>query len=736
MKVTERPDGIDEDAPVALHRHVTVFQPVTAERRARVLRSVGLIADARGLSLDAVVVRAEDLPSHDPVEADAVASRQAERSRCEAELDAAERQRAESEATLATLVHDRAARQGRRDAALAAVDATTARRRTAVEEAMAAAAALESVRSLTTGDGADPAAELAAARQQLAEAEAEADTADPDHDDSPLNRRMADLERHRVHLARRLAATGDSAAVAVGRSLTPVMKGTEGSPPMAVALALADAWRDLHQQIEALDRGVPDAERTADTQLAQARRSLAEAEIVANQPLLTPGQIAKVESAHHDVLEAQDRSEARFGGNRARKRLDDLRSDERRVLERLGFSTYADYMMSSSGRDMSSSRTSVEVARTAVLAAQEHLDSLPGAADRARRRIELLERRNVVAPKISALLGYDPAGPEAEDELRTLREPVGDDQAALSVLASALGEAGIDVGPSPFERDDLVLLARAYLAEDRRAEAERLDLESAIGAVDEAVIVLRAARDRGDVDVPDDLTLPALAEPAGSHDDTGPSLREARWAAVEAARITVADVEARVARHRGMSDEVAALEAALDQASRREQEAADHLAVAEAAVADAGGDAALEQAATAVADAEASLARTRSTETAAVDALAAVGGTGTEALQASNEAAEAADAAASAQDREALIGDIDWALLNRLAAVRPADGSEPVPLVLDEPFGILSDDEVTGVLERLTRFAPLAQIVVVSNRPAVVDWAASAGPDRVGVVTA
>lgn len=44
--------------------------------------------------------------------------------------------------------------------------------------------------------------------------------------------------------------------------------------------------------------------------------------------------------------------------------------------------------------------------------------------------------------------------------------------------------------------------------------------------------------------------------------------------------------------------------------------------------------------------------------------------------------------------------------------------------------------EVAGVLERFSRFAPVAQIIVVSNRPAFVEWAASVGPDRAGVAAA
>ena len=768
MNVTELGDGTDGEASVVLHRHVTVVRPADAARHAWVLSSIGRIAEARGQTLESVVVRGEDLPSHDPAR-EVIASRHAEQTRHAAELDAVRRQREAGETALAAAVEANVAYQSARDAAVEALDRATTRRRAAVDEAIAAAAAVESARSLITSGG-DPSTDLADARQRLTEAEAEADAADPDRDDSPLNRRLADLERHRVHLARRLAATGNSAAVEVERSLAEVLAGAEGAPPLVAALAMADTWRDLHQQIDALDLGVSDDERTAETELGLARRSLAEAEIAANQPLLTTEQIGKVEGAHSEVLDAQDRSEARFGGARARKRLDDLRSDERRVLERLGFSTYADYMMSSSTRDLSASRKTTEAARTSVLAAQEALDALPGASDRIRRRAELFERRDLVAPKIAALLGYEPAGPEAEDELRTLREPVADDHEHLLALAGALGAAGIDVGPGPHDGDDLLLLARVYLSEDRRAESERVDLAAAITAIDEAVKRLRAARDGGAVDDPDDAPLAPLAEPDGRDGHDEGNLREARWVAVEAARAAVAQAEVRLARQDGMSEEVSTLGEALDRASRRERDAADQVAAAEASLAAVREQGDADQAASAVSDAQSALARSRSLEAAAKAAVATLDGRGTEELQATSEAAlkaaegvvadgaateqqattdlrqaeatlestidaaETAEIIASDQDRDALVGDIDWALLSRLASIRSDHQADSAPLVLDEPFGFLLDDEVAGVLERLSRLAPLAQIIVVSNRPAVCEWATTAGPDRADVV--
>ncbi|MCU1497131.1 MAG: hypothetical protein JWM47_1084, partial [Acidimicrobiales bacterium] len=102
------------------------------------------------------------------------------------------------------------------------------------------------------------------------------------------------------------------------------------------------------------------------------------------------------------------------------------------------------------------------------------------------------------------------------------------------------------------------------------------------------------------------------------------------------------------------------------------------------------------------------------------------------------EAAEAgaharAEATATDVDRSTLVDDVEWALLARLATVRSVGPGGSVPLVLDHPFPALDDDEVTRVLDRLAQMAGAVQVVLFSDRPAVAEWAARLGPDRVGV---
>ncbi len=853
MRVLQVRDAAGEVAPVAFHPAITVVQRLSPTQRAWFVDAVATLAggshrgiagevEAHGIrfALDdaslallgfdrsvAAVVRATDLPGHDPALAaaaaaqaeaqgrrdakareldvcrraltsavaerdaaaaelqavqrgegaarDAVAAAEAERSRKEIEVRAARDDRGQREDELARAVVARDAALAARDQAGARVDQARAVRQQAIAAATAAAMALEQAKA--GWSAADQAAGgIEAARNRLAAAEAALAEVDPQGDESPVNRRLNALEQRRVELARLAAALGEARENPVADAYDALL-GTSGEgAPSVAALALADTWRDLHQQISALEAGVSESERAAEERVAGARQAVAEAENELNQPILSAEQIAKVETAHAAVLEAQDRAEGRFGGNRARKRLEELRAEERRVLERLGFSTYADYMMSSSSRGVGEANHALlESTRASAAAAESELGQLPGAADRARRRAELLQRRDAVAPRVAALLGREPTGPESEEELRNLREPGRPPAELLAELAAALNSVGIDVGPAAYDRGDLELLARSYLAEEQGAGQKRAEVEHATVALDQAIGALRQARSQGQVDLPQGPPLPALAEPAP--DTTTPvpdpvamrTLREARWTEAEAARAAVADAEAASGRRREAQVGIDRLDAELAAAAQAEQRAAAALAETEAAATSSNG-ADLEAAVAAVSAAEAALARARSAESAAearigetdhsgVDLVVDAARSRSTAAEASLGAAAAAEqkavaelgivdselpalagavqaAAATASASEArggLAEDVAWSLLSRLAALRSVGPGGSVPLVLDDPFAALQDQEVLDVLDRLAELAGPVQVVVVSDRTAVTEWARSRGSSVAGV---
>lgn len=746
----------------ALVRRRELTQQITQQREA-----LGAAVAERA----AATAELEAIERGDGAAREAQAAAEAARSRLEAELASATDERARNLDALNQAVLARDVANEARAASAERLERARERRRAAMAKATEAAAALEQARPLVADDPTDL---LVARRAELARAEAAAGEADPDRDSSPVSRMLADLERRRVELVRLQEAVGDHGADAVDRALDRLLGAGSEAAPVVAALALADTWRDLHQQLSALDTGVSPDEYAAEQRVAEARQAVIEAEVEFNQPVLTPEQIAKVEAAHALVLEAQDRTEGRFGGSRLRKKLEEARAEERRVLERLGFSTYADYMMSSSSRGVGpANRSSLEAARNRLKDAEEHLATLPGAADRARRRTELLQRRDAVAPRVAALLGHEPTGPESEDELRALREPIAPSDAAMADLAAELVAVGVAVVGPPYERDDLVLLARFYLSEQETAGDRRTEIEGALLALDRAIADVRAAHDRGQHELPELDPLPELARPsaAPSDDDAeaaaqAVTLREARWAEVEAARAAVAEAEVAVAQHRRATTDLGSLEAELARSGVEEEQAAAAVAEAEADVALANGDA-FDRAVAAATEAEAALARSTAREEEArralddfsaesgvdalvqgarervaageqrvTDAAAAEQATAAQlaevdaAFAAATAAEEQAAADAAAVDRAKLLDDVDWELMARLAALRSVGLAGSLPLVLDDPFAGLDDDELTHVLDRVARLADAVQVVLVTEREAAVAWAAQIGSER------
>lgn len=704
----------------------------------------------------------------------------AKRSRVGFELEAASAERIRAEQALSEAVLLRDSLTSEYERLQARSEAAKVRHQAAMDQAIAAAAAREAEQAHGVADeNDDPVARRVAAQDRLRDAERKVNQVPPQ--DSPLSAQIDLLNRRRIELVQRRVALGEGASKSVEDALAKLISPTAGGTPIVAALALADTWRDLHQQIGALDSGVSPAERAAEDSVESARQALQEAEKKINQPVLTPEQIAKVEDAHAAVLDAQDRLDARFGRSRAQKKLEELRSDERRVLERLGFSTYADYMMSSSSRGVGQANRSVaESLRRQLTEAEEALEAIPGAADRARRRTELFQRRDDVSPKVAELLGYEPTGPEAEEQLRSLREGDVDKTLAVRDLGLALTTAGMDVGPEPWDEGDLVLLARSFVAEDESAEREREDSDAAIAALESRIDKLRGALESGErqeqdvSDLPDSaLVAPRATQDQGQGDDDGPGNAdgaEALWAEVEAARVALSESEAAESRHLERKDRLSEVEAQLVKATQDEADAAAALAAAESE-SNAGFPERIAEAAVAVDEAELALARARTAEEdlgrqyndeqagTGIDALIAESqadleervGAMTQAAQAEEAlAAELSDLelqrknaqqkfndlslAAVSSDVSELIGEIDWALLARLADLRSVGVAGSVPLVLDDPFDALPDDEVGGVLDRLVRMASTVQIVVVSDRPAIRVWADSLGSEQATTV--
>lgn len=549
------------------------------------------------------------------------------------------------------------------------LDHARARHRDAMAAASAAAAALEEARSMSERDWSDPARSLAEARHHLEDAERTVAVLDPGEGASPVRLRLAEVAHRRIELVRMQEAMGPSQAERVDRALDRVLAAQQDGPPLDEALTLADDWRAVHQQIDALDVGASGPEQAARQRVATAVRAVAEAEADHGQPLLTADQVRKLEEMHTRALEAQDRADGRFAGARARRQLEDARAEERRVLERLGFSTYADYLMSSSSGSARGSRALLE-ARAELVAAETALAAIDGAGDRAQRRRELDLRREGLVARITPLLGHKPIGPDTEAELRSLRATPTLDEEVLGPLAARLLEIGLDLGPRPHRVEDLVTAARAYLADERTAELRRSETREAIAALDAAIDQLDLAVREQVEELPVLPPLPKLAEPAAPDPAARPMrlvrLGGTEWDEVTVAREALAEAE-RIVR----------LEAGLADASRLVEETRVALA-----------------------------------------------------------AAEANPRPAPGSRPVTLLDGIHWSLLQRMAANRVPGPVGSVPLVLDEPFVDLGDGEVVELLDRLALAAGSVQVVVLTDRPGVLAWAADLSADQASVVSA
>ncbi|MGI8754592.1 MAG: hypothetical protein ACR2MB_01780 [Acidimicrobiales bacterium] len=755
----------------------TAVAVIAAEvRRDDLAADIGRHRQALGAAVvdrDAAAADLEELRRGEGAALELLERAEAERSQAMADHQAAAEARSQSErdhaeAGSARELVDKASR-----AANQQLDAARIAHREAMSAASRAAAAIEELGSIDVD--ASP-GRLAAAEERLSRAEAAA-AGDTGSEGDGLRRATAALEGRRAEVRRLQETLGEGDVEPLAGALDRLLSASDEAQSVVAAVALADTWRDLHQQIRALDAGVSPAEQAAEQRVATARHNVTDAESDFNQPVLTPEQIARVEGAHAAVLEAQDRSEARFGGGRARKRLDDARSEERRVLERLGFSTYADYMMSSSSSSVGpANRAVLDIARQALAHSIGELESLPGAAERTRRRAGLLARRDAVGPEVAALIGHEPTGPEAEAELRDLRETATPDESAIVDLAERLDEVGVVVGPAPHDRDDLILLARSYLAEHRTTEQRRVEVAQAIDALDEAIAAHQAAAARGATEPPD-VALPPLAQPVPPSDELGDDdreviLREARWAEVEASRQAVSDAKAAATHQQEAAGRREAAEDELFAATAAEGEAAAAVEAAKAALT--AGRSKEQAAAMALARAEEASQAARAREAAAAARLHEGGGdrsaldalvaqaedrlASAEAAVASAAAAEQASAEAFAKaqavhgnahddhaaavatvqgvDRGELVDDVVWAVLARLASLRSVGVAGSVPLVLADPFSALEDDEVAVVLDKVGGLAGAVQVVVISDRPAVVAWASGLGPARAAVVAA
>ena len=495
-----------------------------------------------------------------------------------------------------------------------------------------------------------------------------------------------------------VAAVADAVAAVQARPDVEEVPDVEAQRLADALVAAIEALDAYDAQVEATGHGPLAAYRRLD----EAQRRFLAADAAVRPPVIDPADAEALEAAHDELLEAELKlTAARIPGKSLKKRLDDAAAAEQVVLERMGFATYTAYVMSTSVPLVSPElRTVHERAQRDWEQAEVVFREAVAAAEADPQRSALVATVEATRDAARTLVG-DLDEPELEAALRarTVVEDQAADLAAGAVdeLRAALGTVGVDFGDLALTDDEVVDVAVVWLADMDEALRERGELEEALASIEDEIAgaELDLAQletsapnlaDLGAVVAPAEATPsppPAPAEPAApTHDAAAVDLGDA---ALDDLETGLAEIDAEL---RVLDEQIDAQSALLDAAAR-----ALSSAQAQAAAVDvAGGGEAFAVA----------------TTIAAVDGRAAT---------------------------VAPVERIEWYLLSRLAELRSVSYAGSLPLVLDEPFGHVADDDVDYLLERLVRMSDAVQVVFLGDDPRVVRWAASAGDEVAAVLT-
>ncbi|HEY2814210.1 MAG TPA: hypothetical protein VGJ03_12160 [Acidimicrobiales bacterium] len=477
--------------------------------------------------------------------------------------------------------------------------------------------------------------------------------------------------------------------------------------------------------------------------LDAARSAVFEAERAVRVPEVDRLDIEALENAHEAVLVAQERADKRFGGERSRLRLAEVRAAEQAILDRVGFSTYASFMMGTSIQHVDTERENhLDAARAELAAAEDGLAELELGIDAELAHAALLARRRSLRDEATRILGRDP-GDDLLWALRHHRVELRDDDDRTRRLRGALQTAGVALGDEHPPRRMLIDLAEIWLEEQRQTSARREELAHQVADV-EAAIDRTREKVRRLRDNPSDVA----------------SRRERE---LEQAQAALREAEARLQRQSLIETEVSQRKADLAAAIDAEQAAAVELFAAESTEADA---ARTEHEAAANEERlRLELAETFTAERDAADALAELShliesldsADDRAAREASVRDAAAAASAATASavtireerahvDRmldnisgnddaavvasAAAVEELEWYLLSRLAGQRSLSYAGSLPFVLDDALRGVRGDGLNHLLGRLERMSSAVQVIILSEDIEVAAWADSIGADR------
>lgn len=666
------------------------------------------------------------------------------------------------------LLEDRAAVGPQRDAAearRAEVEASTAEVRSRHQDAALRcselAGQLDQARLALDPDAI---ATWDSAVEQLAKVEAEvaaerlavADLLEDAGGDEPPAERLARAQERIEDLEKRLAAFGPTESSDVLAALEHLREMHDGElVPSTEAQVLAEQLAELEVDLSATAGvvGAPaGALAAARARLDDARHALLEAEQAVRNPALDRGLVDRLEEAHADLVDALDKAEGRFGGARAQRRVDAARVAEQAILDELGYGSYSDYMMGYTLLHVDPQKeAALDAARAELSSAEDAWRLLQAETEAELARAERIERRRLLLDDARVLLGRAVSAGEAVAQLRAHRVPAIIPPEIVETLRRVLDDAGLALGDEVLEREELILLAEAWLEEAGEAVDREQDLRHQL---------MELADER-------DLAVAALeaAERAAAGED--PAVEEEREARLRAVRAAVDAADARRRAHLEAESAVSALSDQLAAASEAERRAAEEAADAESAVASAILEAdrlaadldliavELEELDRVEADANEHLQSLTDHESAPPEQLAREVADAEAALADAERQLEAASSERDGLEAEHLAGrdrvaslrgadgsvdegsvveEVEWYLLARLAAQRSVSLAGSLPILLDDALTGLDADQLGHVLGRLERMADAVQVIVVTDDPDAASWALLAGEDRAALV--
>jgi hypothetical protein len=524
-------------------------------------------------------------------------------------------------------------------------------------------------------------------------------------------------------------------------SLAAFDRDTRMGEPDLVARELAREWIEVDGELERIEAALPEAPSAdelaaAERRLAQIDQTIADLESQGRGDQLVPDARHEIEAAHEAVLEAEELVDQSGGHEEDMARLHHAREVEHGILQRYGFETYLDVILTGPRPDGDAQADMLEALR-ARRVAEDTLAALRAAAEPPAIVTTLRARRDRIYREAADLLGCDPGINVAELLYAHPVVPPTRTRDLAGVLADygvvpagvALREAAvawlIDQDQDIAEREEC------------RRDVERLDRDlDALGAEDERSL---AEHDQ----------VAALV--SSTHADVGATLHRVRTLEDELSDRATQDERRlqRIAAAEQLRAQIAAVSEALE---RSEEEYSTSLGAADSAVLAA--EASVERATAALSDAVRRLRRIAEALPPALRPRAGDDPLGElprlrETLAAEVERAEVALAAAT-EDLERARADIDetQSELDDHLTVVPTDdvgsddlrqgildlvGTGEVPAVLDDPL-VGHGEARDELLEHLVAASERRPIVLLTDDPTTLGWAISL-PDDIGAVT-